>query len=187
MTAKDVRDIAAQGFADAIDVLFIIETLEAGNAPAAVAAINAAHTDAVANCVYRALWSRLVLVVIRAYADARPGDRHAQYAFDLLNDPPIRAEVEQIGNATALAKAISLWVKCRADNKLNSIRAFRNKQIAHWGEMKTRPPVINDIFAMSRRTATALELLAQGAGVVTLSLDSQLVGYRAKANRFWAP
>jgi hypothetical protein len=37
MTAEMVRDIAMAAFADAIDVLSIIGTLEAGNAPAAVA------------------------------------------------------------------------------------------------------------------------------------------------------
>jgi hypothetical protein len=51
--------------------------------------------------------------------------------------------------------------------------------------MQSQAPVINDIFAMSRATATGMELLAQGAGVVTLSLASQLVGYRCKADRFW--
>jgi hypothetical protein len=86
MTVQLVRDIAAVAFRDAIDVLQVIETLEAGNAPSAVAAVNAAGTDAVAECVYRALWSRLILLVTRAYAPARPGDLHAQYAFDLLKD-----------------------------------------------------------------------------------------------------
>ena len=45
MTVQIVRDIAAEAFADAIDMLSIIETLEAGNTPAAVAAVNARGTD----------------------------------------------------------------------------------------------------------------------------------------------
>jgi hypothetical protein len=185
MTVQMVRDIAAEGFVDAIDILSIIETLEAGNTPAAVAAVNAAHTDAVARCVYRALWSRLVVIVTRAYAEARPGDRHVQYAFDLLKDQAMRCEIAKTGNATALADAIARWAKCRGDNQLQSIRAFRDKQIAHWGHLKKPPPIINDIFAVSRATAVALERLAQGTGVVTLSLDSQLMGYRHKADQFW--
>jgi len=68
MTAQTVRDIAADGFRDAIDILSIIETLEASNTPAAVAAVNAAGTNAVAQCVYRALWSRLLVIVTRASA-----------------------------------------------------------------------------------------------------------------------
>jgi hypothetical protein len=177
-TFTEVQRIAADGFTDAIDALSVIETLEAGNTLAAVAVVNTAHTDAVAQCIYRALWSRLVLIVTRAYAAARPGDQHAQCAFDLLKDPTLRQDVEKAGDAAALAEAIALWGKCRGDHKLNSIRAFRDKQIGHWGQMRVQAPIINDLFAFSRATASALERLAQGAGVVTLSLDSQLIGYR---------
>ena len=144
-----------------------------------------ARTDAVAKCVYRALWSRLVVIVARAYAVPRPGDRHAQSAFDLLKDPVVRSGVEKTGNSATLDEAIAQWAKCRGDHRLQSILAFRDKQIAHWGRPCNPPPIINDIFAVSRATATALERLAQGTGVVTLSLDSQLMGYRDKANRFW--
>ena len=55
MSAQMVRSIAVEAFADAIDVLSIIETLEAGNTPATVAAVNEAGIDAVARCAYRAL------------------------------------------------------------------------------------------------------------------------------------
>jgi hypothetical protein len=184
MTVQMVRNIAAEAFADAIDVLSIIETLEAGNTSATVAAVNAARTDAVAQCVYRALWTRLVVIVTRAYADARPGDRHAQRAFDLLKDPTVRYDVEKTGDAAALAESVARWAKCRGDHRRPSIHAFRDKQIAHWGQLKNPPPIINDIFAVSRATAAALERLAQGTGVVTLSLESQLMGYRDKAGRF---
>jgi hypothetical protein len=139
----------------------------------------------VAQCVYRALWSRLLVIVTRAYAAARPSDRHAQYAFDLLKDPAVRSEVEKTGNPTALADAVALWAKCRGDHRRTSIDAFRDKQIAHWGPLGSGPPIINDIFAVSRATADALERLAQGTGVVTLSLGSQMMGYRNKADRFW--
>jgi AbiU2 len=185
MTAQLVRNIASEAFADAIDVLRIVETLEAGNDPAAVAAVNAAQTDAVARCVYRALWTRLVLIVTRAYADARLGDRHVQYAFDLVMKPALRVEVEQLGNASALAEAITLWSKCRGDHRLPAIRSFRDTQIAHWSDVRMARPIINDIFDVSRATVKAIERLAQGSGVVTLSLDSQLVSYKDEAKRFW--
>jgi hypothetical protein len=185
MAAQVVREIAAEAFTDAIDMLSIIETLDAGNTLASVAAVNSAGADAVAMCVYRALWSRLVVIVTRAYAAARVGDRHAQHAFDLLKDPVVRSEVEKTGNSSAMQEAIELWAKLRGDHRLQSIQDFRDKQIAHWGVQKHQPPIINDILAVSRATATALELLAQGTGAVTLSLDSQLVFYRDAAKRFW--
>jgi hypothetical protein len=127
------------------------------------------------------------VIVTRAYAASRVGDRHAQYAFDLLKDPVLRSEVEKMGNPATLNEAIGLWAKCRGDHRLKSIHTFRDKQIAHWGLLNNPPPIINEIFAVSRATATALERLAQGTGVVTLSLDSQLIGYRDKADRFWGP
>jgi hypothetical protein len=185
MTVRMVREIAKQAWVDAIEVHLIIETLEAGNTSAAVAAVNAAGTDAVAKCVYRALWSRLVVIVTRAYSEARPGDRHAQYAFDLLKKPAVRSEVERMGSPEALAEAITLWGKCRGDHRWQSVDEFRDKQIAHWGSLKNPPPIINDVFTVSRKTAAALERLAQGTGVVTLSLNSQLTGYRDRADRFW--
>jgi hypothetical protein len=185
MSAQMVCNIAAEAFTDAIDMLSIIETLDAGNTPASVAAVNSARTDAVAMCVYRALWSRLVVIVTRAYAASRVGDRHAQHAFDLLKDPVVRSEVEKMGNPSALQEGIDLWARCRGDHRRQSIQGFRDKQIAHWGVQKHQPPIINDILAVSRATAAALERLAQGTGVVTLSLDSQLAFYRDAAKRFW--
>jgi hypothetical protein len=103
----------------------------------------------------------------------------------LLKDPAVRSEVEKTGDAAALAQAVTLWTKCRDDHRQQTIRSFRDKQIAHWGALKGHPPIINDIFAVSRATAVALEWLAQGTGVVTLSLSSQLIGYPEKAARFW--
>jgi hypothetical protein len=87
----------------------------------------------VAQCVYRALWSRLELIVTRAYSKAQRGDRHAQYALDLLKDPVVRSEVEKTGDAEALADSIAHWAKCRGDHRRPSIHDFRDKQIAHWG------------------------------------------------------
>ena len=52
MTAQILRKIALGAFSDAIDILSLIETLEAGNSPEAVSRINAAGTDAVLHCIY---------------------------------------------------------------------------------------------------------------------------------------
>ena len=187
MTAQMVCNIAKDAWVDANEILKLIEILETGNTPVAVAAINAAGTDDVVQCIYRALWSRLVMIVTRAYADARcPGDRHAQYAFDLLEDPAVRSEIEKKGDRAILDEASKLWAKCRGDHRRQSIDRFRHKQIAHWGILKNRKPIINDVLAVSRATASALERLAQGTGVVSLTLKSQLVGYQDKAKRFWA-
>ena len=184
MSARVVREIAKEAFADATEMFSIIETLEAGNEPAVIAAVNSARTGAVVMYINAALWSRLVVIVTRAYADnPRPGDRHAHQAFELLKDPAVRSQVEQSGHPSKLGEAIALWAKCRSDNRRTGIKDFRDKQVAHWGIQNHPSPVIKDIFAVTRATATALERLAQGTGVETRS--SQLVGYRDDANRFW--
>jgi hypothetical protein len=180
-----VRDIASYSFTDAIDIMQVIETLEASNDPAVVSAINTARVGDVAECISRALWSRLVGVVARAYAPSKPGDLHAQRAFDLLKDQDVRTELEKIGDPAGLSAAITQWGRCRDDHRRSSIKEFRDKQIAHWGTLETPPPIVNDIFAVSRMTATAMTLLANGSGVVALSLDSQLMNYRGAADHFW--
>ena len=64
---------------------------------------------------------------------------------------------------------------------------FRDKEVAHLSEFDFNipRPIINDILAISRNTATVFVRLAQGAGGVSLSLDSQLVTYPEEARRFW--
>jgi hypothetical protein len=167
-------------------MLAIMETLEAGNAPAAVAVARSARTDQVVKCIYRALWSRLAVIVTRAYADVRSGDRHAQHAFDLLKDPVVRTELETMGSdLSALDEAVALWAECRGDPRRRALHDFRDKQVAHWAIQKRPSPVINNLFAVTRATATALERLAQRTRVVTLTVESQLVDYKDAANRFW--
>jgi hypothetical protein len=185
-----VQEIADSTFADAIDIMMLIETLEALNEPVVVFAIEAnasagIRADNVAACISRALWSRLVGVVARAYAPSRDGDLHAQRAFDLLKDQAVKTELEKIGDAAALSDAIAQWRRCRDDHRRPSIEGFRDKQIAHWGTPKAPMPIVNDIFAMSRMTASAMVRLANGAGVTSLNLDSQLMNYRGDADRFW--
>jgi hypothetical protein len=186
VTVRLVQDIAAYAFADAIDVMQVIETLEASNDPAVVSAVIETGVGRVAECVSRALWSRLLSVIDRAYAPTKkPTDLHVQRAFDLLKDRDVKAELEKIGDPVALSDAIAQWARCRDDHRRKSIKEFRDKQIAHWGTLETPAPIINDIFAVSRMTATAMTRLANGTGVVTLGLDSQLMGYRDAADRFW--
>jgi hypothetical protein len=104
---------------------------------------------------------------------------------------PVRPKIELVQKiaasafTAALSDAIAQWRRCRDDQRRSSIEGFRDKQIAHWGTPKAPLPIVNDIFAMSRMTATAMARLANGAGVVTLGLDTQLLNYRGDADRFW--
>lgn len=79
---------------------------------------------------------------------------------------------------SALDEAVALWAKCRGDHRRQALHDFRDKQVAHWAIQKRPSPVINNLFAVPRATATALERLAQGTRVMTLTVESQLVDYR---------
>jgi hypothetical protein len=66
-TVQFVRDIAEDAFVDAIDIMRVIETLEASNDQTVISDINATQVGGVADLISRALWARLVGVVARAY------------------------------------------------------------------------------------------------------------------------
>jgi hypothetical protein len=104
----------------------------------------------------------------------------------LLKNTTVRSEIEKTGDSVLLDEAIALWAQCRGDHRRKRIEHFRDKQIAHLGQLTSPPPIINDILAMSRKTASALERLAQGTGVVGLSLDNQLKILQPAVDRFWS-
>jgi hypothetical protein len=185
MSAQIVREIAAAAFKDAIDILAIIEVLSAQNHEARWQQVNQAGAGRAADIIKRALLSRLVILVARAYAPTKLGDLHAQMAFVLLKDGSIAA---QMPHATDLAEAQRLWSRCRGDHRLNAFLHFRDKQLAHVGTARSDIglPTMDDELGLARDTTRALEKLAHGTGVVGLSLDTQMPAYRESAERFFA-
>lgn len=189
MSAQIVRDIASNAFSDAVDILAIVETLTALGLDHEVRfrKIDEAGALRAADIVWRALSSRLVSVVARHYArPIRPGDRHAEAAFDLLkNDATLAAQMPFPNDIT---EAQRLWGKCRGDHRLKGFLSVRDKQLVHIGEWppKISRPSVNDALAVARETTSALEKLAHGAGVVGLSLDTQMPPYKQSAERFFA-
>jgi AbiU2 len=186
MTALIIREIAAAAVTDAIEILGIIEVLEASNQKPVSQALNEAGAGRAAEHVKRALFTRLHFLVARAYGKTRPGDRHARKAFELLKDQNVAKEMH---SAPDLTEAQQRWEKCCGDPRLKSFLHFRDKYLAHLGE--PRPgvglPTYGDIFAVARETTRALEKLAHASGVVGLSLDSQIPADKESARRFWAP
>jgi hypothetical protein len=185
--AELVRSIAKDGFGDAIEAMTIIKILEASNEPVVTNAINARDAGLIVNWLHRSLFTRLHLLIARAYSQPRPDDLHARRAFDLLKKrDDVRREIESLGFSPELKDGMLAWDRCMNDRRLPNFLAFRNKQLAHWGEFDDfRRPLINDIFAVTRNTCGALEKLANATGVVTLSLDSQTMGIHSRAAKFW--
>ena len=163
MSAKIVRKIAKTAFEDAIDMLATVEVLSALNDQSLWQQLQYAGAYRAAIIIKLALFTRLIIWVARAYArPTRPGDLHAEMAFELLNDREIAG---QMTYPAELAEAQDIWRRCRGDHPLQSVLHFRNTQLAHLGER--RPDIdgaiINDLFAVVRQTTRALEKLAQGS------------------------
>lgn len=185
MSAETVRKISASAFTDAIEILGIIEVLEAGNIKA-TEALNKAGAGRAAAHITRALFTRLHFLVARACSKSREGDLHAGRAFDLLKSYSVAKEMQNPGE---VAEARELWVKCCGDHRLGRFLHFRDKFLAHVGEpdAKQGVPTYGEVFAIARQTAAVLEKLAHVTGVVGLSLDTQVPAHKESAEKFWAP
>ena len=180
-----VRKIAASAFIDAIEMLAIIEVLEAGNVKA-TPALNEAGAGRAAEHIKRALFTRLHFLVARAYSKSRDGDLHARRAFDLLKSHAVAKDMQNPGD---LAEASQFWAKCCGDHRLERFLHFRDKFLAHLGEPDPKQgiPTYGEVFAIAGQTAQALEKLAHVTGVVGLSLESQIPAHKESAEKFWAP
>jgi len=185
MSVERVQKISASAFTDAIEMLAIIEVLEAGNVKT-TEKLNKAGAGRAAAHVTRALFTRLHLLVARAYSRSRDGDLHARRAFDLLKSYTVAKDMR---NPQDLPEARKVWVKCCGDHRLERFLHYRDKFLAHLGEPDPKKgiPTYGEVFAVARQTAEALEKLAHVTGVVTLSLDSQVTAHKESAKRFWEP
>jgi hypothetical protein len=185
MTTQIVREIAAAAFTDAIEILGIIEVLEAGTQKPISQNLNEANAGRAAAHVQRSLFTRLHFLVARAYGKTRQGDRHARMAFELLKDEGVAKEMGE-GD---LKDAQQLWGRLCGDHRLEAFIHFRDKYLAHLGEPRPdlKLPTYGEVFALARETTRALEKLAHASGVVGLSLDSQIPAHKDSAERFWAP
>jgi hypothetical protein len=185
MTAQTVREIAASSFTDAIEVLGLVEVLEAGNQRPIIQALNEAGAGRAAEHIKRALFTRLHFLVARAYGKTRRGDRNTRKAFEILKDARVAKEM---ASASDLAEAQKRWLKCCGDNRLKAFLHFRDKYLAHLGEPEPGVafPTYGDVFALARETTAVIEKLAHAAGVVTLALDTQVPAHKTSAEKFWS-
>jgi hypothetical protein len=186
MTAQTVREISGSAFTDAIEMLAIIEVLEAGNQKPVIKGVNDAGAGRAGEHIKRALFTRLHFLVARCYGKTRRKDRHARKAFEILKDPKIAAEMQ---NSADLKDAQSMWEACCNDNRLKAFIHFRDKFLAHLREpdAEVGTPTYGEVFALARATAAALEKLAHATGVVTLTLESQIPAHKESARKFFAP
>lgn len=185
-----VREIAGRGYEDAIELLACIEILEAGNDPQVTGVFTTQPVMWAAKMVRVALFSRVLLLAMRPFDQIWKGDQHLAVAFELLEDPEVRAAVAQGGSSPAdLEDAIRLYDVARADPRLKTLRYTRNKELAHLSERDPNisRPLNHETFAFARDVGLISEKLASGTGVASVELRHQLKAYTEGSRAFWAP
>jgi hypothetical protein len=189
LEADTVREIAGRAYTDAIEILALIEVLEVGNKPEISENINRANAGRAAQRIKDSLFTRLHMLVARAYARSREGDRHLRRAFDLLEDGKVLHAVATSETKAQLADALILWRRCVSDHRLEAFLHFRDKYLAHLGVPKDGIPVpiVKDVFDIARATASAAEKLAHATGATSIDLNTQLRAFTESAIKFWHP
>jgi len=187
LDVQSICDISERAFWDGVEILTVIEVLETGNQTRVQKAINKGDVRFAADVIKNALFTRLILLVARAHGGKGvwAGDRHAGMAFEQLKRFPKIAKEMQSPSPTDVADARRLWDKCRGDHRRKAFLHYRDKYLAHLGEADQDPPKYDDVFDFARATASALEKLAHGTGVVRVSHRSELQARKASAKNFW--
>jgi hypothetical protein len=189
MTAGRVNEIARDGFLTALEILQLIEVMEKQNQGRINANLSDSGAARAGIVVRNSLVARVTLLVAGAFSPARRYDKHLRRAFELLNDPDVRAAIEKQGSAQALHEAIDFWKSLNDDPALPTIKHFRDKYTAHSAEADVNIPIPNyrDFFAFARKTAALMEKLAHGVGGTAETLEDTADWRVSSAQAFWEP
>ena len=185
LDVQSIRDISERAFWDGLEILAVIELLEIGNQRRVQHSLNKSGRRLAADIIKNALVVHLTFSLTRAHGGGKvwPGDRDARAVFEQLKRNP--AIANKMESPTDLAEARRRWNRCRADPRRKRIVDYRDKYVAHYGSPQSAPPQYRELFGFARATASALEKLAHGTGVVRVSHESQLQARKASAKKFW--
>ena len=186
--ATEAWEISDKAFVDAIELLHLIEVMQAQNTGALNEKLSVAGAAGAAMVIRNGLLSRIVLFLAGAYAAGRPGDLHLRRAFDLLEQPAVRDELGRRGSPTLLVNATQLWAQCKGDHRLPKIKNFRDKYTAHLSAPNDdiALPSYDDIFRFARDTMMVIEVLAHGTGARIEPLSDWQPAAAQAAGRFWS-
>jgi hypothetical protein len=112
---------------------------------------------------------------------------HLQRAFDLLEQPAVRQELESRGSPQLLTQATQLWAECKNDSRLETIKHFRNKFTAHSSkpDEKIPIPMYHEVFGFTQDTTTLMDTFASGTGAQPEPLANWQEQASKSAARFW--
>jgi hypothetical protein len=187
--AKLVRQISAEAFTDATDLMACLAVLREGKSLVVARALEVANAALAANIVQTALLQRMLMTVERAFAvNPRPSDRHARVAFEYLLDQNIFDEVANAGSRKQLEQACTTWCNYDADPRRKRLKHYRDKVVAHTAvrDPAIPPLLVSELSTYAMGTADVLARLARGTGVVAFNLGVQTAAYDASAKAFWS-
>jgi hypothetical protein len=186
--AELVRQISAEAFTDAIDLMACLAVLREGKSLVVPRALDAANASLAATIVQKALLQRVLITIERAFASVnRPkSDRHARVAFGHLSDSKIFDEVARTGSRKHLQQACANWHTYDADPRRKRLKHYRDKVVAGERDPAISLPLVSDLGSYAAGTADTLARLARGTGVVESQLKVQTAAYDASAKAFWS-
>lgn len=195
MTVDDIiemqlKPIADDGFADALEILQLIAILEAQNTNGVNKGLNKAGAGRAAMTAKNALITRLTLLVVRCYAKPREGDLHIRKAFDIIaKDVRVSEELMRRHSGEPLKTAQANWLHCRGDHRLQRLEHFRDKYTAHFSKPNEDIPLpkYNELFPFAVETTSLMESLAHAVGANTHKLSDWDSEINASAESFWKP
>jgi hypothetical protein len=183
--ADVVREIVNQSLAHGMEILSLVELLEAQNTGGVNKNLAEADLGNSLIVVRNAMMARLVLLVAREFSKPLETDKNLHRAVNLLRTPMVREIFSK--NPEALAEAVDYFKKCKGDHRLQKIRHFRDKFTAHTGEPEEIPlPAYKELFSFARETVRCIDQIASATGLADKKIEDN-IDAKKEAVAFWAP
>jgi hypothetical protein len=168
-------------------MLSIIEVLNAANNNGVNEKLNAAGAGRAAGHIQRALFTRLqIIVVARHYTPLHKDDICAGQAFKLLRNERLRDELAANDLDGRIASAVDAWTACNADERLKAYMHLRHKMLAHVAtpDPDIPIPLYDEVLAIAKNTASCINRLANGVGIIGLEIETQIPAQKESADAF---
>jgi hypothetical protein len=189
MSTGRAREIALKSFANALEIVQLIEVMQQQNRNRINDNLSEVGAARAAIVVRNSLIARITLLVAGAFSPTRDGDRHPRKAFELLEDQNVRLELEKSGSKDTLDEAILLWTKLTEHDQLPVVKHFRDKFTAHSADPKDGMPLpsYDEFFDLARATTEVMEKLAHATRATSETLEELRDEMASSAQAFWEP
>ncbi|CAN7641416.1 hypothetical protein LJR245_004951 [Rhizobium leguminosarum] len=183
-----LNEIAAQGYSDGLECLASVDALERSNAASVVAGVNKADLALTFRLVVNGMLFRLQIFIVRAFAEVKhEDDRHLRAAINFLKEPGRLREVQSAVHRERLEKAIWMFDRALADDRLTRLKRMRDKQMAHFARYeRAGGPTYVDLYEFAALTASIWEHLGCGTQQIMIDMEDQMKAYRRNAEAFWS-